>query len=98
MKNVLGLIMKEIRTVEVNFEEEKRILTEADVEENKEDDSVSNKSLNESFLSNKNDVPNKGGKFVRVEGENFDVILNILIGIRRSLNNVSELPGQQLTD
>ena len=36
------------------------------------------------------------GKFVRVEGENFDIIINILIGIRRSLSNLYQLPGQQL--
>ena len=55
---------------------------------------MSMKEVNISFSSsNLNDVPNKGGKFVRVEGENFDVILNILIGIKRSLNNLTELPG-----
>jgi len=40
----------------------------------------------------------KGGKFVRIEGAKFDIILNILIGIRRSLSTVVRLPGQQLTD
>ena len=29
-----------------------------------------------------------GGKFLRVEGENFDIIINILIGMRRSLSNL----------
>ena len=40
----------------------------------------------------------KGGKFVRIEGAKFDIILNILIGIRRSLSTVVRLPGQSLTD
>ena len=35
---------------------------------------------------------------IGADNAKFDQILNILIGIRRSLNNVSELPGQQLTD
>ena len=40
----------------------------------------------------------KGGKFVRIEGEKFDIILNILIGIRRSLSTIVRLPGQELSD
>ena len=40
----------------------------------------------------------KGGKFVRIEGAKFDIILNILIGIRRSLSTLVRLPGQELTD
>lgn len=35
----------------------------------------------------------KDGKFVRIEGEKFDIILNILIGIRRSLSTIVRLPG-----
>ena len=35
----------------------------------------------------------KGGNYVRIEGEKFDIILNILIGIRRSLSAVVRLPG-----
>lgn len=35
----------------------------------------------------------KGGNFVRIEGEKFDIILNILIGIRRALSTVIRLPG-----
>ena len=37
------------------------------------------------------------GKFLRVGGENFDIILNILIGIRRCLGNLVHMPGQTLT-
>ena len=40
----------------------------------------------------------KGGKFVRIEGEKFDIILNILVGIRRALSSVVRLPGQELTE
>lgn len=46
----------------------------------------------------KKEVPGKHGKFVRVEGENFDIILNILIGIRRSLGNLVKIPGQKLDE
>ena len=35
----------------------------------------------------------KGGTFVRIEGKKFDIILNILIGIRRSLSTLVRLPG-----
>ena len=83
--------MREARSVEADFEEEKRLLTDKDNEEAKEDASPS--KLPPNMSQQLGDQPNKGGKFVRVEGENFDVILNILIGIRRSLNNLTELPG-----
>ena len=35
---------------------------------------------------------------MRIEGEKFDIILNILIGIRRSLSTIVRLPGQELSD
>ena len=40
----------------------------------------------------------KGGKFVRIEGAKFDIILNILIGIRRSLSTLVRLPGVDLNE
>lgn len=49
-------------------------------------------------MTKKNSKPGKGGKFVRFEGEKFDIILNILVGIRRSLSQIIRLPGRQLTD
>lgn len=30
--------------------------------------------------------------------ENFDIIVNILIGIRRSLSNLVDIPGKKLDD
>jgi len=34
------------------------------------------------------------GKFVNMQSESFDIILNILIGVRRSLGNlVDAMPG-----
>ena len=43
------------------------------------------------------DIPSNQGKFVRVEGDNFDIIINILIGIRRSVSSLYNLlPGQQI--
>ena len=35
----------------------------------------------------------KKGRFVKLESEQFDIILNILIGIRRSLGNLVSIPG-----
>ena len=41
----------------------------------------------------------ESGGFVGLENVDFDYLLNLLIGIRRSLNNYSQLkPGQRLTD
>ena len=37
-----------------------------------------------------------GGKFMRIQSENFDIIINILIGIRRRLTNLVEIPGKRL--
>ena len=34
-----------------------------------------------------------GGKFVKTYSANFDLIINILINIRRSLSNLVEMPG-----
>jgi len=39
-----------------------------------------------------------GGRFVRPESQNFDIIINILIGIRRSLSNLVEIPGKKLDE
>ena len=48
--------------------------------------------------SNKPKQISNKGKYVRFEGAKFDIILNILIGIRRSLSTLVHLPGQDLTD
>ena len=37
-----------------------------------------------------------GGKFVKTYSANFDLIINILINIRRSLSNLVEIPGVSL--
>lgn len=37
-----------------------------------------------------------GGKFVKMEDESFDLILNVLIGIKRSLSALSDVIPQQL--
>jgi hypothetical protein len=39
-----------------------------------------------------------GGKFVRMESHNFDLVMNILIGIRRSISNLVEIPGKAIDD
>lgn len=36
------------------------------------------------------------GSFVRFDSENFDIIINILIGIRRRLSCLVEIPGKIL--
>lgn len=59
---------------------------------------MSTNTIPTSMKKQKTSVMGKGGKFVRFEGAKFDIILNILIGIRRSLSTIVRLPGQQLTD
>ena len=39
-----------------------------------------------------------GGNFIGLEADKFDIILNILIGIRRSCQNLVKLPGVTLSD
>ena len=87
---MLKRIVSEARALEADFEEERRQLGGKDEEELK---AAPGRKIPPNASLQAADQPNKGGKFVRVEGENFDVILNILIGIRRSLNNLTELPG-----
>ena len=40
----------------------------------------------------------KGGKFVKFDSQNFDIIVNILIGIRKSLTNLTIIPGTYLNE
>ena len=67
---------------------------------NNEESKDSNISQNKTMIAQKKPKGQeaKGGKFVRIEGAKFDIILNILIGIRRSLSTLVRLPGQELTD
>lgn len=39
-----------------------------------------------------------GGKFVRIQSQNFDIIMNILIGIRRSISSLTDIPGKAIDD
>lgn len=39
-----------------------------------------------------------GGRAITLDSHNFDIILNILIGIRRSLSDISEISVKQLDD
>ena len=39
----------------------------------------------------KKDDGDSGGRAITLESHNFDIILNILIGIRRSLSDISEI-------
>ena len=83
--------MREANYVKDEYEEELRMIAE------KEDEVTEQKGTIVSpagFSNQTNDQgAGGGGRSVRIEGDNFDVILNILIGIRRSLNNLTELPG-----
>ena len=82
--------MQEVNYVKDEYEEELRMIAEKEEElAEKRDTVVSPAGFSKENESN----AGGGGKFIRVEGANFDVILNILIGIRRSLNNLTELPG-----
>lgn len=40
----------------------------------------------------------KGGKFVKFDSHNFDIIVNILIGIKKSCANLTIIPGKELDD
>jgi len=66
-------------------------------EERKQSLSISSRNIDQGRASNSKQV-SKTGNFVRIEGAKFDIILNILIGIRRSLSTLVHLPGQELTD
>jgi len=33
-----------------------------------------------------------GGKFIQTQSGSFDIIMNVLIGIKRSLSNLVEIP------
>ena len=37
-----------------------------------------------------------GGKYIKIQSDNFDIIINILIGIRRSLSHLVEIQGIEL--
>ena len=78
------------------FQEQMKTSTLTNNEESKD----GNISQNKGIMANKvkKGQEGKGGKFVRIEGAKFDIILNILIGIRRSLSTLVRLPGQELTD
>lgn len=48
-------------------------------------------------IKKKNDG-DTGGKAITLESHNFDIILNILIGIRRSLSDISDISVKKLDD
>ena len=39
-----------------------------------------------------------GGKFIQTQSGSFDVIMNVLIGIKRSLSNLVEIPQLGLSE
>ena len=83
--------MREVNYVKDEYEEELRMIAEKEEEVTEKPGTIVSPA---GFSVNGNDdKPGSGGKSIRIEGDNFDVILNILIGIRRSLNNLTELPG-----
>merc|ERR1712151_1327898 len=55
--------------------------------------SIRNKRISDTDVV---EEPGNAGKFVRMEGANFDIIINILIGIRRSISNLYYVPGDGL--
>ena len=84
--------MREVNYVKDEYEEELRLIAEKEEEATEKPGTIVSPA---GFSANGNDgdKAGSGGKSIRIEGDNFDVILNILIGIRRSLNNLTELPG-----
>ena len=82
--------MREANYVKDEYEEELRMIAEKDDEVTEQKGTIVSPA---GFSTQTNEQGGGGGKSIRMEGDNFDVILNILIGIRRSLNNLTELPG-----
>ena len=78
------------------FEEYSKVDDEEEIkmEVTKKRNSANNSSLRKTSATE----VSKKGKYVRVESDKFDIILNILIGIRRSLGNLVSIPGQKLSD
>ena len=84
--------MREVNYVKDEYEEELRLIAEKEEEATEKPGTIVSPA-GFSVTGKDADKAGSGGKFIRVEGDNFDIILNILIGIRRSLNNLTELPG-----
>ena len=73
-------------------------MAENDLLKRKMSTSAYQKDRPNTLTPKKRGAEGKGGKFVRIEGAKFDIILNILIGIRRSLSTLVRLPGVELSD
>ena len=96
MAKVLNYCEMNRNFFEEAFQEQMKTTTLTNNEESKDGNTTQNKTM---IAQNKpKGQEGKGGKFVRIEGAKFDIILNILIGIRRSLSTLVRLPGQELTD
>ena len=86
----MRVLVSEYKAIEAEFEEEKKLH-----EQQNDDFELQNRTKSATTYGttirshgSKIEEPAPAGKFVRVEGENFDIIINILIGIRRSLSNL----------
>ena len=62
-------------------------------EEDSKDEIEKKQSSTKKTLKQQNTDELAGGKFVKTYSANFDLIINILINIRRSLSNLVEMPG-----
>ena len=62
-------------------------------EEDSKDEFEKKQSSTKKTLKQQNTDELAGGKFVKTYSANFDLIINILINIRRSLSNLVEMPG-----
>ena len=99
----IGSTMKRMNIINVFLQEKARIeklrtrITSFMGDIDDIDDIVVRKTALETYCTEKSSLMSKkstkGGNRVGLESEVFDQVLNILIGIRRSLNNISELPG-----
>ena len=99
----IGSTMKRMNIINVFLQEKARIeklrtrITSFMGDIDDIDDIVVKKTALETYCTEKSSLMSKkstkGGNRVGLESEVFDQVLNILIGIRRSLNNISELPG-----
>ena len=78
--NVLKKVMREANYVKDEYEEELRMIAEKEDEVTEQKGTIVSPA-GFSNQTNEQGGAGGGGKFIRVEGDNFDVILNILIGI-----------------
>ena len=94
LNNIYRVLVQEYKGVQQEYEEEKKQVMPNDIDIQNRTKSQTVSRVTRNAGQSASDIANSGGKFVRVEGDNFDIIINILIGIRRSVSSLYiSLPG-----